>query len=125
TCRAEADSYVEVADELLLLAVSAEPPVGFETAVMARIDRAPLHRHRYRTVALLAAAAVLLVGLGLVVGRANAPSTPADAELAVSLRTASGRAVGTAVVHDGNPGWIFATMSYHEDWKVRVELVSR
>src|SRR4051812_47000023 len=107
SCRTEADSYVDVADELLLLAPAIEPPVGFETAVMTRIDQArrPRRRSRQRSVSLLAAAAAVLLALGVGVGRSSAPS-PQLAERAVALTTRHGYMVGNAVVHHGNPGWI-------------------
>jgi anti-sigma factor RsiW len=123
TCRAEADSFVDVADELLLLAPSAEPPIGFESAVMARIDHTRRRRHRYRTPVLVAAAVVMLVGLGGVIGRITAPSS--TVEQTIALRSGRGAQVGTAVVHGGAPGWLFVSMRYPEDWTIRVEVVAR
>jgi predicted anti-sigma-YlaC factor YlaD len=131
-CRAEADAYVDIADGLLLLAPSAEPPVGFESAVLARLDLdlpaavAPTPRpfaRRYRTLALVAAALFVFAGLGAVLGRASTGTSSGQRELA--LRTSTGTAVGTAVVHRGAPGWVFLTMNYADNWEVNVEMVSR
>jgi len=122
-CRGEADSFVDVADDLLLLAPGAEPPVGFESAVMERIEQLPRRRSRRRSVALLAAAAIVLAGFGAVLGRMTAPSSP-SAEQAITLRNGRGVAVGTAYVREGNPGRMFLTMRYRADWRLYVETVS-
>jgi hypothetical protein len=112
-CRAEADTYVEVADSVLSLAPSGEPPLGFEAAVLQRITNAPISRHPRRRVGpvlLAAAAALLVVGLGI--GRLTESTPSADLQT-VALR-AEGNYVGKAWVHAGTPGWIYADMHYRD-----------
>ncbi|HVT78962.1 MAG TPA: zf-HC2 domain-containing protein [Acidimicrobiales bacterium] len=113
-CRTEADAFVEVADAVLGLAPLAEPPVGFEAKVLSRVQGASAPR-RGRRVALrllAAAAALLVVGLGL--GRLSAPSTSRDLHT-VALR-AKGTYVGKAWVHAGTPGWIYVDMRSDESY---------
>lgn len=75
-CRAEVQSLAEAADQLLALASEAEPPAGFESAVLARIQPPATPSVRRRV--LLAAAAVVLVlaglGAGLLVGSGGGDS---------------------------------------------------
>ncbi len=66
-CQSELDGLASAADRLLLLAREAEPPVGFESRVLASIGEAR-ERSPHRRRILVAAAAVLLVavvGLGV------------------------------------------------------------
>jgi putative zinc finger protein len=127
-CRAEADAYVDIVDDLLLLAPTAEPPVGFESAVLAGLTPpapVPLRRRapRYRAFALAAAALIVFVGLGAMLGRAS--TEPSSGQQEVALRTNSGTNVGSAFVHRGAPGWVFLTMTYRDNWQVNVEMVLR
>jgi hypothetical protein len=120
-CRAEADTYVEVADSVLALARSAEPPIGFEASVLARLDAAPERRVRRTALRVLAAAAaVLAVGLGI--GRLSAPAP----EIRSAALTAQGNYVGKAWVHRGHPGWIYVDMRYRDtDHVINLEVVDR
>src|SRR3954453_20251578 len=67
-CRLKVEELSEVADELLLLAPHREPPVGFESRVLA-----PLHpaakprRRRWRVVLAPAAAAVAAAAITLAI----------------------------------------------------------
>lgn len=65
-CRAEVQALADAADELLALAPEAEPPPGFESAVLARIQ--PTSPSPARRRVLLVAAAVVLLLAGLAVG---------------------------------------------------------
>ena len=78
-CRAEVRHLAEAVDAVVALAPEAEPPVGFESAVIARIaderagratEEAPGRRRRW-LVAAAAAALLLVLGIGvaLVVAR--------------------------------------------------------
>jgi hypothetical protein len=118
-CRADADTYVEVADSVLALAPSAEPPLGFEAAVMHRVGASPLRRRRRGALTLLAAAAALLV-VGLGVGRMSAPPP----EIRAAALTAKGDYVGKAWIHRGDPGWIYVDMHYADpDQAITLEVV--
>ena len=112
-CRSLVDSLSATADELVLLAPSAEPPSGFEDKVLAAvsavrpIDRARSERQRRRwpPVAAVAAAVVALVVIGgIAVTRSPASVHEAD------MRTASGRVVGDAYLHGGDPAWVFVAV---------------
>jgi putative zinc finger protein len=120
-CRAEADTYVEVADSVLALAPMAEPPIGFEASVLSRLDTTPQRRVRRTALRVLAvAAAVLAVGLGI--GRLSAPDHSSSLQK-VALR-ADGHYVGKAWVHAGDPGWIYVDMRYRDtDHVINVEVV--
>jgi hypothetical protein len=118
-CRAEADTFVEVADRVLALAPSAEPPVGFEASVIDRLA-APKRLHRRRGVVGLAAAAAIVLMLGLLLGRASAPTT----DLHPVALTARGAYVGKAWVHGGTPGWIYVDMHSDETYpRVTLEVI--
>jgi Putative zinc-finger len=83
-CREQLDHLAGVADHLLLLSPSKEPPIGFESRVLARLQSegaapAPPRRRRWaptrRLLAIAAAAAILLGGVtGGLIG-ANQGST--------------------------------------------------
>jgi hypothetical protein len=142
TCRAEVESLSDVADALLVLAPQAEPPLGFESRVVDRLAGAGLgvparSRRRWR---LTTVAAVTAVILGVAVGfsglyerdRGNA----LDREYVNALRVlggtalhagrltdVEGRPTGEVFVYDGNPSWIFVTVSDpHASGPLTVEL---
>jgi hypothetical protein len=92
-CEQHLGALASAADALLVGGPEVEPPVGFEAAVIARLGEEPAREpsrpaaHRPRARVLLAAAAVLVVGLvvGLVAGSARWGGD--RAEVATSLRT--------------------------------------
>jgi len=101
-CRELLGELNAVADELVVLAPSAEPPAGFEQRVLHALDRG--NRPRTRRVvlgAVAAAVAVLLVGFA--VGRASGHATVAHE---IAMHTPSGKNVGEAYVHDAQPAWV-------------------
>lgn len=108
-CRAVVDELSSAADELVLLAPSIEPPVGFEARVASRIVSAgPVAGRRRRARVLLAsAAALLLLGGAVAVGRVSGSPTFMEA----TMRTAGGQVVGDAYLHPGKPGWLFVAVS--------------
>ena len=125
SCRVEVESLSDVADALLLLAPQAEPPLGFETRVLARFPGVTRPARRWR---LTTAAAVAIAVLGSVVGVTGllerAPSTALDREYVNALRVlggtsllagrlvdADGRPTGEVFLYDGHPSWIFVTVS--------------
>jgi len=94
-CRRDVRGLSETAEDVLLLAPSAEPPPGFETRVLDAVARpdpsqsSPSQRRRQRAAypraVLLAAAAVVLivaVGTSVVLGRRVVPDPGAPAVLA-------------------------------------------
>ena len=103
-CREAMHEFSALADELMLLAPEAEPPVGFEQRVIDALGAPPRVRRRRGLVVIGAAAAVLLAVVAFAAGRSGQPQ-PAVRE--ITMRTPSGRVVGDAYVHDDEPAWVF------------------
>lgn len=124
-CRGELQSLSEVADDMLMLAPSAEPPVGFESRVIERVgvtQRTRLHGSRRVTVAAVALVAALSGGAAVFVVGA------ADRELAGSYRrtlgvadgkyfaarpleNGEGSAAGHVFGYQGSPSWVLCVVS--------------
>jgi hypothetical protein len=119
-CRALMHELSAVADGLVLLAPSAEPPPGFEQRFLTRIG-AVRGRRRW-PVAVGAAAALLLAVIGFAVGRTGSASTSSVRE--VAMHTPSGRVVGDAYLHGDHPTWIFVAVpgwtDSAKDFRLRV-----
>jgi hypothetical protein len=130
SCRRELAGLSRVADDLLLLAPLREPPAGFETAVMRRLDppaaksRPWRQRQRpWRTgLRLAAAAAALLVAVsaGAVMGAAmqswrTAPQRPAPPAVAGAragtVTTERGAVVGHVYLYPGAPPWVMVSIT--------------
>jgi hypothetical protein len=133
SCRAELAKLTTVVDALLSLTPTAEPPAGFESAVVAQIakDRrprflqTPLWTAGRRLVA--AYAAVVLLGAALGAGvvwwrtaddRALAEQTRqtlAEANgrylQAARLTSATGTIAGTVFMYQGSPSWLLVSVS--------------
>lgn len=108
-CRREVDEIGAIGDQLLDLIPDAEPPLGFDRAVIASIGQRSKprgHRRLLAGAAALAAAVAATVGLS-VANLSGGRHQPQRAELTAVLREGS-RPVGTVYV-GGNPAWI--TMS--------------
>jgi hypothetical protein len=128
-CRARIDGLREAGDSLLLLVPPAEPPVGFEQAVLGGLRAArpaPLRGSRLaglRSVAprVAAAAAILVValGIGVLVGRAGTDGdvTPAAGLAQVAMVTPAGVDVGTVWRHPGEPSWLFVSVPGWRRWE--------
>jgi hypothetical protein len=98
-CQAHLGGLTDAVDRLVATAPEAEPPPGFESAVIARIAKARAPERRpggYRTRVLLAAAAVVLAVGGLAAGLLLADdATEGGGELATATMIApDGDAVG-------------------------------
>lgn len=107
-CRAVVGELSSAADELVLLAPSVEPPVGFEAQVLSRISKVSPAAQPWRRVRVLVAcaAALLLLGGAVALGRLSSGRTVTE----VAMRTASGEVVGDAYIYAGRPGWIFVAV---------------
>lgn len=111
----------DIGDQLLLLAPEAEPPAGFESAALARLET----RHRRRPLWRLAVAGIAVAALsaGAVLAVTNADRERA-AEYgraleeahgtyfgAFSLRHPDGSEVGDIFVYNGDRPWMFAVFT--------------
>jgi hypothetical protein len=127
-CRRELAELSEVADELLLLAPEHEPPVGFESRVLARVHPAPrpaTHRARRwrRPLAVLAPAAVAAtlaatITLGATADdrrladhyRATLATAHGSYFEAAQLRAPADMPAGVVYAYRGTPSWIFVAV---------------
>jgi hypothetical protein len=90
-CEAQLDELAAVADRMLLLAPAVEPPPGFESRALARMDGAARPR-RWRPSKAAAWVVVMALAAGVVVGRVGSSS---DDSRQATIISASGTTVGT------------------------------
>jgi hypothetical protein len=127
-CRRELAELSEVADELLMIAPEQEPPVGFESRVLARVQPAPhpaarRTRRWRRPLALLApAAAAAALAVTITLGATGDDRRLADhyrATLATAhgsyfeaapLRAPADMPAGVVYAYRGTPSWIFVAV---------------
>lgn len=97
-CRQLADELAQAADSLTLVAPAAEPPAGFETRVLARLDGAAVTTARpWWRRPLVAAAALVLVAAAIV----GVVRLRDDADGGTATGSAHHWAVGTMMTPDG------------------------
>lgn len=118
-CRRELEQMLAVADELLLLAPEKQPPPGFESRVLAEVSER--RTRRWRTLALSAAAAIVLAAVtGGVVYRAGHRDRVVAAQYervldkfngeyfeTATLRGSPSGAEGQVFAYQGSPSWLF------------------
>jgi hypothetical protein len=117
TCRRRVQAVVEAVEQVLLTAPEAEPPTGFEAAVLGRLAADP-PRGRRRTVRILmAAAAAVLVTLATVIGyglgHQGQPSELAE----TAMVTPAGRDVGRAWRYESEPTWVLVSVPRWQAWE--------
>ena len=126
-CRRELEEMLAVADELLLVAPERQPPPGFESRVLAQVSER--RTRRWRTVALSAAAAIVLAGVtGGVVYRAGNRDRVVAAQYERVLDKFNGEYFETATLHgspsgaegqvfgyQGSPSWLFVLVPGQSD----------
>ncbi len=117
TCSDELDSFVRTIDSITEATEELEPPLGFETAVLGRIEAERLRRTpniRRRTPLLLAtaAAAVLLVAGGWAAGAVSSHTpSPTSAIRVVEGQLYSGHnSVGSIYASSGAGGWMVVAL---------------
>jgi anti-sigma factor RsiW len=114
-CRDEVAAIVATAEQLLLVAPEAEPPPGFESAVLERIAAGAPARRRRRWPVLAAAAAVVLAMLAtLAVTTFSGGSGTELAEAAMT--TPTGSTVGRAWRYDARPTWLLVSVPGWRGW---------
>jgi hypothetical protein len=107
-CRADVEALADVADALWLAAPEAEPPAGFEVAVLRSV-RGGRRRGSARARRLLAAAAaVLLLAAGVAAGSLR--GAPATRQAAGPMLDTGRHPVGHAVVSGGDPAYVYVTV---------------
>jgi hypothetical protein len=123
-CRRELGELTELADELLMLAPEREPPVGFESRVLARVQPPrPTRRRARRSLAVLAPAAVAAALAATVVLGATGDDRRLADHYRATLATAHGSYFGAAELrapanipagvvyaYRGRPSWIFVAV---------------
>jgi hypothetical protein len=135
-CRLKVEELSEVADELLLLAPHREPPVGFESRVLAPLHPAPKPRRwRWRVVLAPAAAAVAAAAIVLAI---VAPDLRLASHYRHTLDQANGKEfesyalrgpgdahVGTVFSYEGSPSWVHIDVDpQHRTGLTAAELVT-
>ena len=138
-CRAHLTDLAGLADQLLLLAPAAEPPAGFESRVL---DQLPTKQHSPRArrprlaFAAGAFAAALATALLLIAFFADDRRLADDYRdvLAASggrslsvtaLHDGNGAGAGHVLVFDGEPSWVFVTVTPDRIRRYRCEVVTR
>jgi hypothetical protein len=142
-CRRAVEGLSAVTDELLMLAPERQPPVGFESRVLARLQPAPmasrrLRRRRSLLAASASAAAAAAVAAAIVLGATSDDRRLADhyrAALAAAhgsdfeaarLRAAAQTPAGVVYGYRGSPSWLFvAIYRPYRSTTYTVELVMR
>jgi hypothetical protein len=128
-CRRAVAELSEVTDELLMLAPEREPPMGFESRVLARLQPAPQpaprragRRWRRAFQVLAPAAAAAAIAVAVVLGATSDDRRLADqyrdtlAEAngkyfeAAQLRAPANVPAGVVYGYRGRPSWIFVTV---------------
>jgi hypothetical protein len=126
-CSAEVEALSGAADQLVLLAPEAEPPVGLEARVFERLGLPqsapkvrpwPLRLPRRTLVAAAALVVLLVFAMGALAGHMAGPGySPVthDGPIELASMESNGKDVGNVMVYAGNPTWLFMYM-YHVNW---------
>jgi hypothetical protein len=119
-CRQLVDEMSAAADSLLLLAVEAEAPLGFESRVLARLSPVAPQRQRRPWHWIATAAAALLLtaaATGFAVHYHDTPAHDPQVLRTAPLRTTSGSEAGDVYVTGGHPAWVFMSVESTENGK--------
>ncbi len=138
-CRQRLAELAEVADEILLLAPSEEPPAGFETRVLGELQpRRPRRRRVPLRLLIPAATAAVAVAATMVFAyrgdrdladRYRGTLAEANGRYlsAEKLSAPGGEEVGVAFGYEGSPSWVLVTVEQADmsTGSYQVELVTR
>jgi len=115
-CRIELDQLATVVESVQQLAPRVQPPLGFETRVVEKLQEiaTPRSRRRPRIAVLSAvAAAVVLLAFGLgtlIAPEAGDRQESAPAQVVRADFMANGEVLGDLFVSNGSPGWVVVTI---------------
>jgi hypothetical protein len=115
-CRTELEQLAIVVESVQQLAPRVQPPLGFETRVVEKLQAIatprPRRRRRVAVLGAVAAAVVLLAfGLGtLIAPEAGDRQESAPAQVVRADFTADGEVMGDLFVSNGSPGWVVVTI---------------
>jgi hypothetical protein len=140
-CRRAVEQFSVVTDELMTLAPEHDPPPGFESRVLERLQppavRRPRRRLRRRLVPVAAVAAAAALAAGVVFGltaddrrlashyRATLAAANGTSFEAARLHDAAGARAGLVYAYRGRPSWIYVALYPTEEPQgYRVELVT-
>ncbi|MHB8511131.1 MAG: hypothetical protein ACYDCC_03025 [Actinomycetota bacterium] len=139
-CRALVEEMSRTADSLLLLAPQVEPPIGFESRVIARVS--PRRRKpSWKMVALAAAIACVFSAItGFTVYGADSSSRLQAHQYqslvralggktlrAAELHAPNGNVVGKVYAYQGHPSWVFVVLQDRDgngNYQVELDPVS-
>ena len=134
-CREYVGSLTQISDRLLTLVPGAEPPVGFEDRVLARMgfpaQQLPRTRRRWWPMAVSAAAVIAVVfGVGgWAVGNLNDRGTTSVAAenhqvlRFAQFRGSDQREVGQVFTYSGSPWWVYMSVTNAGATSVTCQLV--
>jgi hypothetical protein len=127
-CREHIEQLTMVGDTLLDLIPGSEPPLGFETRVMERLNPTGPPRRRWLALVAAAAAIALVFGLGgWVAGSLTSPTpTHRDYVLLEAAFTSGSQRIGTIYAYDGRRDWVYMWVRVSPDVdRVSCQLVRR
>jgi hypothetical protein len=117
SCSEDLDSFVRTIDSISEATVELEPPLGFETAVLSRIEaerlrRTPSMRRRTPRIVAIAAAAALLISGGWALGASQSHSAPTASAVRVveGQLYAGAKTVGAVYASSGAKGWMVVAL---------------
>jgi hypothetical protein len=120
-CRTEVEKYSDLADELLLLAPTREPSVGFESRVLDELLPAPKPKRRRRLQLVFAPAAAALAAVAITLGVVwddwqagrsyNGTLEKANGKQFEAYSLYGGGSVaGSVFSYEGAPNWVLITV---------------
>ncbi|GGO81373.1 zf-HC2 domain-containing protein [Wenjunlia tyrosinilytica] len=130
-CREEIEQMTLIGDGLLGLLPGTEPPVGFESRVLAGLNvpaRRSARRRFRMAFAAVAAAAAIALGFGgwtLATTVLDQPAATSQSALVSAHLTKGAHQVGEIFAHPGSPGWVYMHVDFDDgsSGKVTCQLI--